>query len=522
MRRPFVVHPFLLAVHPIFFLCSYNVSRIGFGQTLLPSTISLGATFLLLLLFKLILKDRQKAGIVVSILVTLFFIYGHVYNLLEYPQIGTFLIGLHVYMLLNWLILAACSIHFVRKTRRDLSHITRIVNVAAFVLVAIPLVGIGIHEFKTVPWDSVQNPPYAVINTTDLKKAERPPDIYYIILDRYASSDILKEFYDFDNIGFVNYLEGKGFYVAHDSTSNYLTTAHSLASSLNMTYLDHLQDQIGEESGDWGPLTKMIKEYEVGRLLKSIGYKYIHFGSWWQDTRINRYADVNVNLFSRPEFFLSVYRTTALYPVGRALGLLRLPLLQSMGDERMLQWRRVQHKFEELAEIPSMKGPKFVFVHMLVPHKPFVFNQDGTFVPEEEERERSKKVNYVNQLVFVNNRVQILIDRLLSSSEIPPVIVLQADEGPYPPSRSTDWNQASKSELRQKMGILNAYYLPDVNKDELYSSVTPVNTFRLIFNLYFDTELPLLPDENYVHTDNHHPYRLIQVTSKLGRSGDAT
>ena len=402
MRRPFVIHPFLLAVHPIFFLCSYNVRRIDFDQTLLPSAISLSATFLLLLLFKSILKDRQKAGIVVSILVTLFFIYGHVYNLVEYPQTGTFLVGLHIYILLNWLILAAYSIHFVRKTGKDLSNITRIVNVAGFVLVAIPLGGIGIHEW-TIPWGRVQNSRYAEINTIDLENAERLPDIYYIVLDRYASSEVLKEFYDFDNIEFVNYLDGKGFYVARDSTSNYLTTAHSLASSLNMTYLDHLKDQLGEETGKTSPLTKMIKEHEVGRLLKSIGYKYIHFGSWWQDTRINRHADVNVNLFSRPEFFLSVYRTTALYPIGRALGLLPTSFLQSMGDERMLQWRRVQYKFEKLAEISIMKGPKFVFVHMLVPHKPFVFNQDGTFVLQEEERKRSEKMNYLNQLVFLNN-----------------------------------------------------------------------------------------------------------------------
>ncbi len=515
MRKSLVIHPFLFAVHPIFFLCSYNINRIGFVQTLFPSAVSLSATFLLLLLFKLILKDTQKAGIVVSIFVILFFTYGHVHNLIEYRQIGTFVIGRHVYMLLTWSILLVCSIHFVRKIRGDLGRVTRIMNVVASILVAIQLVGIALHEFKTNPWDSVQNPRYAGISTIDLRNRERLPDIYYIILDRYASLDILKEFYDFDNREFVDYLEGKGFYVAHDSTSNYLKTAHSLASSLNMTYLDHLQEQIGEESWDWGPVTKMIQDHEVGRLLKSVGYRYIHFGSWWQDTRINRHADVNVNLFSRPEFFLSVYRTTALYPVGRALGLLRLPLLQSMGDERMLQWRRVQYKFEELAEIPSMKGPKFVFVHMLVPHKPFVFDRDGTFVPEEEERRRSKKVNYVNQLVFVNNRVQMLIDRLLSSSKVPPVIVLQADEGPYPPGRSTNWHQASKSELRQKMGILNAYYLPDVNKDELYSSVTPVNTFRLIFNLCLDTDFELLPDESYIHPDDHHPYRLINVTDKL-------
>ncbi|GAH89143.1 unnamed protein product, partial [marine sediment metagenome] len=137
------------------------------------------------------------------------------------------------------------------------------------------------------------------------------------------------------------------------------------------------------------------------------------------------------------------------------------------------------------------------------------------FLTEEEDRKRSRIQNYVNQLIFVNKKIEILIDKLLSNSQVPPIIILQADEGPYPPGRSTDWEQMSKAELRQKMKILNAYYLPNADKDVLYPSITPVNSFRLIFNLYFGTDFELLPDESYVHPDDHHPYKFFNVTDKL-------
>ena len=74
-------------------------------------------------------------------------------------------------------------------------------------------------------------------------EADELPDIYYIIFDRYPRADSLKDFYDFDNSEFISYLETKGFYVASESNANYLKTAHSLASSLNVDYLSFTSDQ---------------------------------------------------------------------------------------------------------------------------------------------------------------------------------------------------------------------------------------------------------------------------------------
>jgi hypothetical protein len=113
-----------------------------------------------------------------------------------------------------------------------------------------------------------------------------------------------------------------------------------------------------------------------------------------------------------------------------------------------------------------------------------------------------------------------LIDELLSSSEVPPIIILQADEGPYPGGQDM-WKpgkrifeEATTAELRQKMGILNAYYLPNADADVLYPSITPVNSFRLIFNLYFGTDLEFLPDNSYARQGDDHN-KFFDITDKL-------
>jgi hypothetical protein len=52
--------------------------------------------------------------------------------------------------------------------------------------------------------------------------------------------------------------------------------------------------------------------------------------------------------------------------------------------------------------------------------------------------------------------------------------------------------------------IPNAHYLPEATHPQLYPSITPVNSFRLVFDEYFNAGLALLPDRTYVFPDLDH------------------
>jgi hypothetical protein len=307
----------------------------------------------------------------------------------------------------------------------------------------------------------------------------------------------------------------KGFYVAAESRDNYLNTEHSLASSLNMEYLDGLVEEVGETAADLSPLYAKLQDYRLWRLLKSADYEFIHVGSWWEPTRENRYADVNINYGgSLPEFSRLLLKTTALDLPGQILGL--------WGDERRVQYERVKYEFDRLSQIPDVEAPTFVFAHFLTPHPDYVFKSDGDYLPTEEAVQRTPETRYLDQLVATNHMVESCIDSLIAQSEVPPIIILQSDEGPYPNfGDGFNWTESSGSDLdlRVKSGILNAYYFPGVDKSVFYPSITPVNSFRLVFNLYFGTNLELLPDKYYYWYPGQ-PYRFIDVTERLQKTED--
>ena len=85
------------------------------------------------------------------------------------------------------------------------------------------------------------------------------PNVYYIILDRYASSKVLKDVFDFDNQDFISQLSARGFHVTENSHSNYANTVLSLTSSLNMEYVNYLAGAIGVDSSDSKVLLSIIR-----------------------------------------------------------------------------------------------------------------------------------------------------------------------------------------------------------------------------------------------------------------------
>jgi hypothetical protein len=414
------------------------------------------------------------------------------------------------------------------KTQKNLTKLASFLNLVSAILVAVSLANIIYFEFSTGRITRLfeNKSSNTVTKVEKLTKPKHPPDIYYLIFDRYASFETIETTYAHDLTEFKQYLTNKDFYIASRSHSNYPRTFLSLGSSLNMNYVGYLLEEVGEESGDETAAYYLLEDFKVQKLLKSVDYEYIHIGGWWEPTRKNSNADQN--------YFYSPFRYKYLQGLNEfSTKLLETTILSTflnkMSERGVSEplWGRTNHRegilfqFEKLNQvIKTAKKPKFVFAHFLLPHFPYVLDQNCNAIAESKAKRKTNKENYLSQLECANKKIKQTIDLIFETHESPPVIILQSDEGPDPilSSLNKKWQESTIGATKEKTGILNAHYLPGRKKEAekaLYPSITPVNSFRVIFNLYFEAKLDLLEDKIYMIESKKRPYKFFDFTEKL-------
>jgi len=205
--------------------------------------------------------------------------------------------------------------------------------------------------------------------------------------------------------------------------------------------------------------------------------------------------------FHADDFSGALIRTTALEPLLKFFDVL----------ESRLQSQSLC-EFDVISDAKTrFDGPKFVFVHLFVPHPPYIFGRNGEDVSGgTSTTDYSLADLYVGQAVFVAKELQKSVERLLADPNYEPVIIIQSDHG-----TAFGGNAYEEDNYLERMGILNAYHLPRGGNENLYESITPVNSFRVVLNRYFGTDLELQPDTNFFTNTDVGKFNFKDVTAFL-------
>jgi hypothetical protein len=162
---------------------------------------------------------------------------------------------------------------------------------------------------------------------------------------------------------------------------------------------------------------------------------------------------------------------------------------------------------------------------MLSPHFPFVFGPNGEFsyqtrafsLTEEGGFAGSRQTymdGYTDELIYVNKRLIETVEQIIANSETPPIIIVQADHRAHANMVPGEPDPLPVPFYEERFAILNAYYLSNCDAEQLYAGITPVNTFRVIFNACFGQDYPLLEDNSYF-SEYSSPYKFIDVTQEI-------
>ena len=524
-----IIHPFLFSLFPILFIYSQNVHEIPVQEIILPVLLILFAAVLLWLLTRFIIKNNEKSAFIISLLLVLSFSYGHIYLLVDDFTLGNSDIGRHQYLLIPFAVSFIFGIYYFVKTKRRLNNATTISNAIAGALLAFILINIATYGMENA--DSFGNelitPSTSLVTADTTIETFSPiqgtiknyPDVYYIVLDGYMSSNALKKFLNHDNQEFISYLDNKGFNVNHNAYSNYHGTVLSITSTFNMKYLNFLtEDPIEQEELNTNqsifnynarvPIPeKMIAENTIMQNFNSVGYKIINIQKPFETEILSSSPLIDLVMCKRSKYIDSELLSMTI-KTSILVFLLEKWEQQDLRDAALCQFSELPKQHQKFDE------PIFVYSHILIPHPPYLFSPEGEAVSSVRPQGLQSwedKEGYVNSVKFTDKKIMEIVEQLLTESAKPPVIIIQADHGIGFDFESSN---PSNESIEQKMSILSAYYLPDIEKNLSNDVITPVNTFRIIFNSYFNTNYDLLENKIYLSDDDTVGY-FLDVTNVL-------
>ncbi|MET0773109.1 MAG: hypothetical protein ABWZ82_08505 [Candidatus Limnocylindrales bacterium] len=504
---PFPVHPLLVAIYPILLAYADNLAEVRLSEVSHPILGALAVAVATVAVAALVTRDLRRGALIASVLLALWFAWRYI--LMAFEQLGAApVISLAVIVSLGLVTFAGA----IRLPDRVIARITSACNLVAILMVSLALLAIVPHEMRARP--------AAVPAAERAAPAPGARDVWFLVFDRYGSERAMQHAAGVDN-DLPEWLEDQGFFVARDARANYGRTSMSLAATLGMTYLDALAAEVGPDSDDAIPLTDMLQDPAVGRFFQKRGYRFVQVGSWFGPTRTSAIADENPVLPGRSDFADNVLRAASIRPLlDRVIGSGEPPANETLHREAALfDWAEL----ERLSTEDS--GPRFVLGHVLLPHEPYVFRADGSYTagsiddPREAHRE---------QLAYTNGRIRSLVSRLL---DVPPderpIIIVAADEGPYPDRYHADqdgfdWATATPDELATKYGVLQAMYLPgDTPADAPapYQDMSVINTFPIVLDRYFGQDIPLFEDRSFSSRSWDRPYDLAEITERLTSIG---
>jgi hypothetical protein len=512
MRKPPPAYPLLLTALPALHIAASNPGQTRLSDVALVLAVMLvgfAAVYFVVYVSLSRIKMTWLAPVVVTAILVVFFSI----KLLDLtPE------TIHPVVVPGLLAILITLLIWLSRHSRATEALNRFLETTAILVVGWSVLAIGIN-LKRERHDLVVSN-LAKDITTPVRIRPRsdsllqPRVIYLIVLDEYANSKTLHQQIGFDNRQFEDSLRKLGFVIPMSVRSNYPHTTLSLPSLLNFAHLTPLTRELGNRETDPFILNYLVQHNRAIGYLKGYGYKFVLFPSeWWPSTAHSPQADREFEVWHHWTLSQAVARTE----LRRHLW--DQSLMALMGRVETQDPDFLQATFDGLRRLDTRGERTFVFAHLLLPHTPYVFDAKC--------RRRfggwgADRRLYLDQLQCTNKLTLELVTTLLRRPGPPPVILLQGDHG----TQMLQFNEApsakavTPAQARERFGAFGAYFLPGYDGQPLGDSLTLVNLFPKVLNLYFGAGLPLESDDLYMSLGRT-PFNLVRIDPDSLQDGSA-
>jgi hypothetical protein len=445
--------------------------------------------WLLFFIFRRMYRDAYKSALLVTVLFFCYLFFGAMQDkLAAYPPLFSWSLFRKLIPVLGVLCLLVAISLFFSKTPPP--KFTRFLNGLFIIYI--------LFDIGSITWRAInmeQKPPVAVQGIRPLAGSVTKPDVYLILLDEYLGSAGLQEYYHYDNTPFESFLKQKGFHVCSRPASNYAFTIYSMASLFNMRYLD--STDLGHSEGyTYKSLAALINKSAVSEYFKQFNYSIHNYSPFvFAGTDATESVSVlprDIELITDQAAYSRLLKRIVL---GEPQDKMNLAFVARWLNKKIDATHERQMKAVlEAAHKPSTQSPAFTYLHLLMPHKPFIYDSTGKTPDVYATLSGGNRISgtdklYLQYLVYTNKRISRFIDELYTATRGKAAIIVMSDHG-YRDARSIPGKDFSFQPF-------NAVYLPNRDYHLWYDSVSNVNQFPLLFNTLFGQQIPLKKDSTH-------------------------
>jgi hypothetical protein len=499
----FGFHHFIFALLPVSLLFLDNITEIPINDIFIPLGISLIPVIILWALLTYFIGTK-KSSVIISFIIILLLLLTYTRSFLIYHDIEEIrIIAKNIILMPIFSLIGIFGIIYI--LRKDFSsNITSIINVVSVTVVILIISQIGL---------------FSIVNNVSLEETEKflnipifqadesiqKPDVYLLLLDAYSGEITLEDDFSYDNSKFYKQLEERGFFVQQESFSNYPNTELAMPSIMNMGYIDFIQKIQGEESSDRGLTQKLWNENKVMQIFHANEYEIHSFHG-----RIGSSSDMVTENYCKYYLDLNPELMDSLVNFYMPLSIIRTTFLENTHYETVTCVLDTMINFEKKTDQPI-----YMHMHIRLPHQPLIFDSEGNKIDEPISSYRfdsELKDAYLQQLIFTNKKTIEIIDSIQQKNP-DAVIILMSDHGGR---FGVNWEDPSELDYFRALNNLNALYFP--GKETYFPmDVSPVNLFRIFFNLYFESDYEILDERQIWYVPNQ-PFKHTDVTEIIKSS----
>jgi hypothetical protein len=467
--------PFFTFLLPVFFVAhglSEYLYFIPFSSALKLLFFYLALVTVLLVGFYFIFHSFTKAALASFFSLSIFFFFGFIHDSLKKIAEDSFLVKYS--FLLPFLSIIYVFVLIRLKKSFNFKKVILYLNCLFSFLI---LFDISVIAFKVLTEKKDSEP---------IAKCENcpKPDVYLIVLDGYAGQSQLSDDFSYNNKVFFDSLQQMKFHIIPQSRSNYSSTVFSISSLLNMDYLELKEFSITDQNLNY--CYKQISQNRVVALFEKLGYQIIN----------NSIFDIGNNVsLTKKTFLVSgtdlISSQTLWARIKRDLyNNFIIQHMQGSQQYRNFVFRDLENNnllYDKTINYAALaNNPKFVYTHLMMPHFPYYYTEDGKLNKLLDLRydKIKRKDLYIGYLKFCNKKVLSLITSIKQASKKEAVIMVLSDHG-----------YRYVSNKKNYFSNLAAIYLPNKNYKLYYDTLTNVNQFRVLFNTCFNQSFPILNDK---------------------------